>query len=131
MYRRTGRCGGGSEDVTVFTVALPEKGCIPLIARYAGSWHWSPRMDRSRAQRMITPCTFSLRRRTARTETSGRAAPAHRPGGRRTWGYALGAAVLPPMFTHVPLATYFHSVGSLLTFAPCPAHACFAVPQSF
>jgi hypothetical protein len=33
--------------------------------------------------------------------------------------------------SHVPLSTYFHSVGSLSTLAPCAAHACFAVPQSF
>src|SRR5689334_17629309 len=43
----------------------------------------------------------------------------------------LGAIILPPIFSHVPLATYFHSVGSLSVLAPCPAHACFAVPQSF
>ena len=30
----------------------------------------------------------------------------------------FGAAVLPPIFSHVPLATYFHSVGSLSTLAP-------------
>jgi hypothetical protein len=44
---------------------------------------------------------------------------------------AFGGADLPPIVSHVPLSTYFHSVGSLSTLAPCAAHACFAVPQSF
>ncbi len=32
---------------------------------------------------------------------------------------AFGAIVLPPILSHVPLATYFHSFGSLSTLAPC------------
>ena len=45
--------------------------------------------------------------------------------------YIFGASVVPPAFSHVPLATYFHSLLSLSVLAPKPAHACFAVPQSF
>ncbi len=44
---------------------------------------------------------------------------------------AFGAVVLPPIFSHSPLLTYFHSIGSLSVFAPNPAQACLAVPQSF
>ena len=43
----------------------------------------------------------------------------------------FGAIILPPILSHVPLATYFHSVGSLSDLAPWPAHACLPVPQSF
>src|SRR3981081_2367294 len=42
----------------------------------------------------------------------------------------FGAAVLPPIFSHVPLATYFHEIGSLSTVL-CPAHACLPAAQSF
>ena len=42
----------------------------------------------------------------------------------------FGGVILPPIFSHEPLATYFHSVGSLSDLLS-PAHECFAVPQSF
>ncbi len=42
----------------------------------------------------------------------------------------ISAVDLPPIFSHVPLATYFHSAGSLSALLDA-AHACFAVPQSF
>src|SRR5438105_1613281 len=37
---------------------------------------------------------------------------------------------LPPIFSQVPLATYFHDAGSLSTVL-CPAHACLPAAQSF
>src|ERR1700737_236109 len=42
----------------------------------------------------------------------------------------FGGAALPPTFSHVPLATYFHEIGSLSTVL-CPAHACLPAAQSF
>src|ERR1700704_2227472 len=42
----------------------------------------------------------------------------------------FGGAVLPPIFSQVPLATYFHEIGSLSTVL-CPAHACLPAAQSF
>src|SRR4051812_33129860 len=39
----------------------------------------------------------------------------------------FAGAVLPPIDSQVPFATYFHSVGSFATLAPRPAQACFAV----
>src|SRR5256885_16605143 len=42
----------------------------------------------------------------------------------------FGAAGLPPTFSQVPLATYFHETGSLSTVL-CPAHACLPAAQSF
>src|ERR1700694_2324439 len=42
----------------------------------------------------------------------------------------FGAAGLPPTFSHVPLATYFHDTGSLSTVL-CPAPACLPAAQSF
>src|SRR5450755_550663 len=49
---------------------------------------------------------------------------------RKVLAQDFGAIVLPPTFSHVPLATYFHDTGSLSTVL-CPAQACFPAAQSF
>src|SRR4051812_35392269 len=43
---------------------------------------------------------------------------------------AFGATTLPPIFSHSPFGTYFHSFGSLLVFA-WPAQECAGLAQSF
>ncbi len=42
----------------------------------------------------------------------------------------FGGVILPPIFSQVPLATYFQEMGSLSTVL-CPAHACLPAAQSF
>jgi len=43
------------------------------------------------------------------------AATAGSPGGCEGADQDFGGLVLPPIFSHVPLATYFHETGSLST----------------
>src|SRR6266581_2386214 len=44
--------------------------------------------------------------------------------------YDFGGAILPPIFSQVPLATYFQEIGSLSAVL-CPAQACLPAAQSF